>query len=414
MSAPLLTDQAGPPTKSLARPWAGLLVLATTIFVVVTTELLPVGLLTPISDDLGVARSRVGLLVTVYAFTVGLTAAPLTHWTAAWPRKRLYMTVSAAFSLGTVLSAAAESYPMLAIGRFLCGMAHGVFWSIVAGYAAALAKPGRSSRTTAIVFAGNSAALVLGVPLGTVLGNVVGWRGAFCAAAALGLGALAAAQRLLPDIPNRSAPPQSAGLGGALRLPGLRSMVTATALLVLGHFTVYTYVTPLLHDAAAFSEAATSMLLALYGLAGFLGTWLGGVLGDPSPAHRPARHHRPDGQLTGSARCERPAAASGRGGRGPVGRCLRRTAGNAAIERSPPGSDRARRGVCLVRLRVQPGHRRRSPHRRTAKQLPGGDAPLDRPDPISTGLRLCLDHAGSLPASTVAVNAGFTAAEPLP
>ncbi|MBT2478107.1 MFS transporter [Streptomyces sp. ISL-94] len=283
MSAPLLTDQAGPPTKSLARPWAGLLVLATTIFVVVTTELLPVGLLTPISDDLGVARSRVGLLVTVYAFTVGLTAAPLTHWTAAWPRKRLYMTVSAAFSLGTVLSAAAESYPMLAIGRFLCGMAHGVFWSIVAGYAAALAKPGRSSRTTAIVFAGNSAALVLGVPLGTVLGNVVGWRGAFCAAAALGLGALAAAQRLLPDIPNRSAPPQSAGLGGALRLPGLRSMVTATALLVLGHFTVYTYVTPLLHDAAAFSEAATSMLLALYGLAGFLGTWLGGVLGDRRP-----------------------------------------------------------------------------------------------------------------------------------
>ncbi|MEV6265218.1 MFS transporter [Streptomyces sp. NPDC051784] len=131
-------------------------------------------------------RSRVGLLVTVYAFTVGLTATPLTHcWTAAWLRKRLYMTVSTVFSLGTVLSAAAESYPMPAIGRFLCGMAHGVFWSIVAGYAAALAKPGRSSRTTAVVFAGSSTALVLGVPLGNVLGNLVGWRGAFCTAAAL-------------------------------------------------------------------------------------------------------------------------------------------------------------------------------------------------------------------------------------
>ncbi|MFI6610136.1 MFS transporter [Streptomyces sp. NPDC050507] len=88
-------------------------------FVVVTTELLPGGLLTPISDDLGVTRSRVGLLVTVYAFTVGLTAAPLTHWTGGWPRKRLYMTVSAVFFLGAVLSAAAESYPILAIGRFL-------------------------------------------------------------------------------------------------------------------------------------------------------------------------------------------------------------------------------------------------------------------------------------------------------
>ncbi|MFI6006306.1 MFS transporter [Streptomyces sp. NPDC051366] len=160
MSAPLLTDQAGPPTTSPARRRAGLLVLATTTFVVVTTELLPVGLLTPISNDFGVARSRVGLLVTVYAFTVGLTAAPLNHWTAGWPRKRLYMTVSAVFSLGTVLSAAVESYPILAIGRFLCGMAHGVFWSIVAGYAAALATPGRSGRTTAVVFAGNSTALV--------------------------------------------------------------------------------------------------------------------------------------------------------------------------------------------------------------------------------------------------------------
>ncbi|WP_416956908.1 MFS transporter [Streptomyces sp. Agncl-13] len=260
MSAPLLSDQAGPPTESPARRRNGLLVLATTTFVVVTRELLPVGLLTPIGDDLGVARSRVGLLVTVYAFSVGLTAAPLTHWTAGRPRKHLYLTVSAVFSLGTVLSAAAENYPMLAIGRFLCGMVHGVFWSIVAGYAAA---PGRSGRATAVVFAGNSTALVLGVPLGTVLGGVVGWRGAFWAAAALGLGALAAARRFLPDVPHRSAPPRSTGLGSALRLPGLRSLVAATALLVLGHFTVYTYVTPLLHDTAAFSEAATSMLLAL-------------------------------------------------------------------------------------------------------------------------------------------------------
>ncbi|WP_326734911.1 hypothetical protein [Streptomyces sp. NBC_01022] len=119
MSTPFLTGQAGPPTTSPARRRAGLLVLATTTFVVVTTELLPVGLLTPISDDLGVARSRVGLLTTVYAFTGGLTAAPLTHWAGGRPRKRLYMTVSAVFFLGTVLSAATESYPILAIGRFL-------------------------------------------------------------------------------------------------------------------------------------------------------------------------------------------------------------------------------------------------------------------------------------------------------
>ncbi|KEF05905.1 hypothetical protein ADK78_23285 [Kitasatospora aureofaciens] len=270
---------------SPARRRAGLAVLATMTFVVVTTEMLPVGLLTLISDDLGAARSRVGLLVTVYAFTVGLTAAPLTTWTAGWPRKRLFVAVGAVFFLGTVLCGLAVNYPMLAIGRLVCGTAHGVFWSIVAGYAAALAGPEHAGRATSIVFAGNSAALVLGVPLGTALGGAVGWRGAFCAVAALGLGALAAALWLLPGIPERRAS-RSSSLSGVLRLPGLRPVVAATALLVLGHFTVYTYVTPLLHDVGAFSEAAIGMLLALYGLAGFLGTWLGGALADrrPQPA----------------------------------------------------------------------------------------------------------------------------------
>ncbi|WSQ14858.1 MFS transporter [Streptomyces sp. NBC_01231] len=401
MSAPLLTDQAGPPTKPPARRRAGLLVLATTTFVVVTTELLPVGLLTPISDDLGVARSRVGLLVTVYAFTVGLTAAPLTHWTSGWPRKRLYMTVSAVFSLGTVLSAAAESYPILAIGRFLCGMAHGVFWSIVAGYAAALATPGRSGRTTAVVFAGNSTALVLGVPLGTVLGGVVGWRGAFCAAAALGLGALAAAQRLLPDIPNRPAPPQSTGLGGALRLLGLRRMVTATALLILGHFTVYTYVTPLLHDAAAFSEAATSMLLALYGLTGFLGTWLGGVLVD----------HRPHTVLLGASIRLQPLAVAAVALWGVAFAAPPVTLQSSVLHLGATAPDAASSWyVSAFNLGIGGGALAGG----AAECLPGGDAPVDGADPRGTGLRLCLDHTASLPASTVAVNAGFTATEPRP
>jgi predicted MFS family arabinose efflux permease len=267
---------------SHARRRAGLAVLATATFVVVTTEMLPVGLLILISENLETARSRVGLLVTVYAFTVGLTAAPFTTWTAGWPRKRLFIAVGGVFFLGTVLCGLAVDYLMPAIGRFLCGTAHGVFWSIVAGYAAALAGPGRAGRATSLVFAGNSAALVLGVPLGTALGAAVGWRGAFCAVATLGIGALAAALWILPDIPDRHIP-RSGSLAVVLRLPGLRPVVAATALLVLGHFTVYTYVTPLLHDVGAFSEGAIGMLLAWYGLAGFLGTWLGGVLADRRP-----------------------------------------------------------------------------------------------------------------------------------
>jgi predicted MFS family arabinose efflux permease len=267
---------------SSARRRAGLAVLAITTFVVVTTEVLPVGMLPLISHDLGVARSRVGLLITVYAFTVGLTAAPFTAWTSRWPRKRLFTVVCALFSLGTVLSGLAVNYPMLAVARFLCGTAHGVFWSIVAGYAVALAEPGRTGRATSIVFAGNSAALVLGVPLGTALGGVTGWRTAFCAVAAVGLATLVVALLVLPHTPG-SAAQRLADLPRVLRLPGLRPIVAATALLVLGHFTLYTYVTPLLHDVGSFDDAAVSTLLSLYGLAGFGGTWLSGMLVDRRP-----------------------------------------------------------------------------------------------------------------------------------
>lgn len=330
------------------RRGAALAVLGLAAFVVVTTELLPVGLLRPVGADLGVPEARVGLLVTVYAFTVGLTAAPLTAWTARWPRKRVFLAVCAVFALGTVLAAGAVDYAMLAVARFLCGAAHGVFWSVAAGYAAALARPGLPGRATALVFAGNSAALVLGVPLGTVLGSALGWRAAFCVVAALAVLVCGAALWALPDVPTApadvpTAPPdvrigartdawtgahtdtwngahtdtrraaeqgsraedrvraqgsraevrvRAQGSGDArpvsgvlrvLRLPGLLPVIATTALLVLGHFTLYTYVTPLLRALGVDDDAPLSALLGAYGLAGLVGTWVCGLLVDRRP-----------------------------------------------------------------------------------------------------------------------------------
>ncbi|MFI7099459.1 MFS transporter [Streptomyces sp. NPDC050161] len=289
------------------RRGAALAVLALATFVVVTTELLPVGLLRPVSADLGVSESRVGLLVTVYAFTVGLSAAPLTAWTARWPRKRVFLAVCAVFALGTVLAAGAVDYAMLAAARFLCGAAHGVFWSVAAGYASAIARPGLPGRATALIFAGNSAALVLGVPLGTALGSALGWRAAFSVVAALAVLLCGAALWALPDTGTgaptdarwevardgradarvraqdtddaRAAP----GVLRALRLPGVLPVVGTTALLVLGHFTLYTYVTPLLRDLGVPDGAQLGALLGAYGLAGLAGTWVCGLLVDRRP-----------------------------------------------------------------------------------------------------------------------------------
>lgn len=276
------TALAPEPVASPARRRTALAVLAVAMFVVVTTELLPVGLLPLISADLGVEQARVGLLVTVYAFAVGLMAAPLTARTSGWPRKRLFIVVCSVFALGTVLSGLALNYPMLVVARFLCGASHGVFFSIVAGYAAALADPGRAGRATAIVFGGNSAALVLGMPLGTVLGSAAGWRTAFCTVAGIGLVTLAVAVRVLPRTPDRAAL-RLADIPRVLRLPGLRPVVVTTALMILGHFTLYTYVSPLLEDEGGVSSGTLSTLLSVYGVAGLVSTWLSGLLVDRRP-----------------------------------------------------------------------------------------------------------------------------------
>ncbi|MFK8847535.1 MFS transporter [Streptomyces sp. Ac-502] len=259
-----------------------LLLLSLLVFIIGTIEFLPVGLLPDISSDLDVAPSRTGLLVTVYAFTVGLTAAPLTARTSNWPRKRLFLTTCAVFMAATALSGLSPNYATLAATRLLCGLAHGVFYAIVAGYAAAIAGPGRSGRATAIVFAGVSLAFVVGVPLGTTAGTAFGWRIAFLATAALGSVVLLVAARLLPQVPPGPALRVS-DLPRVARTPGLRPVVLTTGLVILGHFTLYTYVTEYLRDTAGFAPASLSPVLLLFGLTGIAGTWLSGALVDTRP-----------------------------------------------------------------------------------------------------------------------------------
>ncbi|GGS44989.1 putative sugar efflux transporter [Actinokineospora fastidiosa] len=254
------------------------MVLAVSAFVVVTTEMLPVGLMALISEDLDVTPANVGLLMTGYAFTVGLSASPLTAWTSRWPRRSLFLVVCAVFASGTVLAGLATSYPMLLAARLLCGAAHGVFFSIVNGYAAALAGPARAGRAVAVIVAGNLVAIVLGMPLGSALASVAGWRVAFAIVAAVCVAMLVAAFSILPAVPAQPTV-RLVDLPRVARTPGLRSIVVVTALVCLAHFTVYTYATPLLHN-AGMSSGATSGALLLYGLAGLASTWLVGVVAD--------------------------------------------------------------------------------------------------------------------------------------
>jgi predicted MFS family arabinose efflux permease len=268
---------------------AALAALAASAFVYVTAETLPVGLLPQISEGLGVTEARVGLLLTSYAVVAGVTTIPLTAITMRIPRHRLITGTVAVFVVSQVAAALAPTFGVLVLARLICAVAHGVFWSAIAPVAARLAPPGLAGRATAMVFLGNSLAIVLGVPLGTALGQWLGWRTAVGVLAAAGAVCVLMLIRLLPVLP---ALPQDRDTSTADRLRAsvtiLRSGPVATVclitvVLVVGHFAAYTYIAPLVRRDGGLEGVALSALLLGYGAAGVLGTWFVGRHVDRRP-----------------------------------------------------------------------------------------------------------------------------------
>src|ERR1700761_2744603 len=189
-----------------ARTRLALAMLASATFVYVTAETLPVGLLPELSAGLHVRPGTVVLRVTAYAAVAALTAIPLTVSLEHRSRRTVVVGCVGLLALSQFVVAAAPDYAVVLAARILCALAHGVFWSMLAPVAARLAPPGQAGRATALVFVGNSLALVGGVPLGTALGHAIGWRAAM---AALGLAAVlstVALRRILPALPAEPFP----------------------------------------------------------------------------------------------------------------------------------------------------------------------------------------------------------------
>ncbi|MGQ4269608.1 MFS transporter [Nocardiopsis changdeensis] len=261
-----------------ARGWSAVAAVALGIFALMTTELLPVGLLTPMAADLGVEEARAGLAVTVPGI-VAAAAAPLTATAAGRIDRRLVLTgLLALLAAGNLVTAVGQDLAAVLAARVAIGAAIGGFWAVAGGLAPRLVPARRVGAATAVVFSGVSAASVVGVPLGTLLAEAYGWRPLFGAAGLLGVVALAGVLALVPPLPvERSLRP--ADLGGLLRSGGgVRIGVVLTLLLVAGHFTAYTFVRPLLHGQAGMDAAAVGWTLLLFGTAGLAGNLLAGVL----------------------------------------------------------------------------------------------------------------------------------------
>ena len=260
-----------------------LLALAGATFGYVTSETLPVGLLPQISSDLSVSAGQVGLLLTAYAFVAAVTAIPLTAWTTGMHRDRLILAVLLIFVLSQFGAAAAPNYACLMGARVVCALGHGLFWSIVAPIATRLAPPGHAGRATAAVFIGNSLALVAGLPLGTLLGQLGGWRVAFLLTGGFATVTLLTLRRVLPALPGAESAGFSPELLRRLARPHLLAVYAITIALVIGQFAAYSYLAPIVQAHGGITGSGYSALLLVYGALGLVAVVVLGRLVDSHP-----------------------------------------------------------------------------------------------------------------------------------
>ena len=276
-----MTGLALAAAPAIRRPVPALAALTAGTFLYVTTETLPVGLLTPIGSDLGVSAARVGLLVTAYGLVVVVASIPLTYLTRAVPRRVLIGTLLAAYVASSLGSALAGSYGTLMATRVVTALGQAVFWSVVVPIAAGLFPAEVRGRALAVLFGGVSVAAVVGVPAGTWVGQHLGWRWSFAMLAAAGAVALVALAATLPPDCRRLVDP--AGPGSQPDRRRFSALITMTALATTGAFVFLTYLSPYLTDAIGISAGLLSVVLLLRGLAGIGGVAVAGPLVDARP-----------------------------------------------------------------------------------------------------------------------------------
>ncbi len=264
-----------------------LLALTLGAYAIGTTEFVIVGLIPTIAADLGVSLPSAGLLVSLYALGVAVGAPVLTALTGRVPRKTLLVALMVLFTLGNVIAWMAPSYGSLIVARVLTGLAHGVFFSIGSIIATSVVAKEKAASAIAIMFTGLTVALVTGVPLGTFIGQHLGWRATFLAVAALGVVALLGSLLFVPRNLQRSEPATFGQQLAVLAQPRLLLVYAITALGYGGTFLSFTYLASILQDVTGFSANAVSGVLLVYGVSVAIGNLWGGRLADrrgPIPA----------------------------------------------------------------------------------------------------------------------------------
>ena len=271
---PSITLSAAP--KSL--PIGALLALAMTGFICIVTETLPAGLLPLISEGLAISPSMAGQMVTAYALGSVLAVIPMTIATRGWRRRNVLLLTIVGFLLFNSITALSSHYGVTLVARFFAGVSAGLAWSLLAGYARRMVEPDQQGKALALAMVGTPIALSLGVPLGTWLGGLVGWRTAFGIMSGLTVILTVWVLVKVPDYPPQPAH-QRQSLRSVLTTPGVKPVLAVVISWMLAHNILYTYIAPFVAPAGL--EGRVDLVLLVFGIAALAGIWLTAKLVEP-------------------------------------------------------------------------------------------------------------------------------------
>lgn len=273
--------QSNPNYPNQIRQWR-VIVMAISAFIFNTTEFVPIALLSDIGHSFAMPVETVGHMITIYAWIVAILSLPAMLATARIERRKLLIALFVIFIGGHAVSVMAQSFAMLLVGRALIALAHAVFWSITASLVVRVAPKDRQTKALGLLSMGSALATVLGLPLGRMIGQWLGWRMTFGTIGVAALLAMIMVWWILPKLPSKD-------VGSAASLPSifnnipLLTVYTLTVLCVTAHFTAYSYIEPYMLTISQFSQQFATVILLSFGVAGLLASWLFGHFYDRFP-----------------------------------------------------------------------------------------------------------------------------------